>query len=88
MPIWQAKRAPYSCVVKAIHLLLVTCAATLHAQNVHVAVPLAGKLYHGLYWGAVGTDEHDPTEHDVSPNDVVRYEEAVGKQVTWIYFAN
>src|SRR5438034_487192 len=67
LPIWQAKRGPYSCAVKAIHLLLATCAATLHAQDVHVAVPAAGKLYHGLYWGGVGTDEHDPTEHDVTP---------------------
>jgi hypothetical protein len=88
LPIWQAKRAPYSCAVKAIHLLLVTCAATLHAQDVHVAVPPAGKLYHGLYWGGVGTDEHDPTEHDVTPNDVAQYERAVGKQAAWIYFAN
>ncbi|PYL33001.1 MAG: beta-mannanase [Verrucomicrobia bacterium] len=88
MPIWQAKRGPYSCAVKAIHLLLATCAATLHAQDVHVAVPAAGKLYHGLYWGGVGTDEHDPTEHDVTPIDVARYEQAVGKQTAWIYFAN
>src|SRR2546430_11302174 len=88
LPIWQANRAPYSCAVKAIHLLLANCAATLHAQDVHVAVPPAGKLYHGLYWGGVGTDEHDPTEHDVTPNDVARYEQAVGKQTAWIYFAN
>src|SRR6059058_6678278 len=87
LPIWQAKRGPYSCAVKAIHLLLATCAATLHAQDVHVAVPAAGKLYHGLYWGGVGTDEHDPTEHDVTPIDVARYEQAVGKQTAWIYLA-
>ncbi|PYK16681.1 MAG: hypothetical protein DME55_11665 [Verrucomicrobia bacterium] len=88
LPVWQAKRAPYSCAVKAIHLLLVTCAATLNAQDVRVAAPPAGNLYHGLYWGGVGTDEHDPTEHDVTPNDVARYEQAVGKQTAWIYFAN
>ena len=76
LPIWQAKRAPYSCAVKAVHLLLMTCAATLNAQAVRVAVPPSGKLYHGLYWGGVGTDEHDPTEHDVTPNDVARYEQA------------
>ena len=51
--------------------------------------PAAGKLYHGFYWGGVGTDEHDPTEHDVTPKDVARYEQAlVGKQTAWIYFAN
>ena len=88
LPIWQAKRAPYSCAVKAVYLLLVTCAATLNAQAVRVAVPPEGKLYHGLYWGGVGTDEHDPTEHDVTPNDVARYEQTVGKQTAWVYFAN
>src|SRR6266513_3348503 len=87
-PIWQAKRAPYSCAVKTIHLLLATCAATLHAQDAPVVVPPAGKLYHGLYWGGVGTDTHDPTEHDVTPNDVARYEHAVGKKAAWIYFSN
>jgi Glycosyl hydrolase family 26 len=74
--------------VKIIHLLLMTCAATLNAHDLRVAVPTAGKLYHGLYWGGVGTDEHDPTEHDITPNDVAQYERAVGKQTAWIYFAN
>jgi hypothetical protein len=41
-----------------------------------------------LYWGGVGTDEHDPTEHDVTPHDVTEYEQAVGKQAAWVYFAN
>jgi len=88
LPIWQAKALPYSYAVRGMHLLLVTCVATLHAQGVQIAVPPAGKLYHGLYWGGVGTDEHDPTEHDVTLNDVARYEQAVGKQAAWIYFAN
>jgi hypothetical protein len=74
--------------VKAILLLMGTCAVTLYAQDVRIASPPTGKLYHGLYWGGVGTDEHDPTEHDVTPNDVGKYEQAVGKQATWIYFAN
>ena len=88
LSIWQAKRPPYIYAVKAIHLVLVICAATLNAQAVRVAAPPEGKLYHGLYWGGIGTDEHDPTEHDVTPNDVARYEQAVGKQTTWVYFAN
>jgi hypothetical protein len=56
------------------------------------APPLApsppGKLYHGFYWGGVGTDTHDPTEHDVTAADVARYEQAVGSKTTWIYFSN
>jgi hypothetical protein len=53
-----------------------------------IAPPPRGKLYHGLYWGGVGTDTHDPTEHDVTPGDVARYEQAVGKETAWIYFSN
>ncbi|MGH8101935.1 MAG: glycoside hydrolase family 26 protein, partial [Chthoniobacterales bacterium] len=40
------------------------------------------------YWGGVGTDDHDPTEHDVTRADVARYEEVVGKKTAWVYFAN
>src|SRR2546423_5646081 len=74
LPIWQANRAPYSCAVKAIHLLLATCAATLHAQDVHVAVPPAGKPYHGLYWGGGWAARHHPTVDAVHPTDVARCE--------------
>ena len=74
--------------MKLVHLLLVTGALTLHAQGVRLEVPPAGKLYHGLYWGGVGTDQHDPTEHDVTPSDVANYEKTVGKQAAWTYFAN
>src|SRR5215813_56909 len=87
-PIWQARRLSYSCVVRGIFLLFLICAMTLNAPGVPVSTPPAGKLYHGLYWGGVGTDEHDPTEHDVTPSDVGHYEQAVGRQATWIYFAN
>jgi len=58
------------------------------ATNFKVAPPPPGKLYHGLYWGGVGTDQHDPTEHDLTPADVARYEQAVGKQTAWIYFSD
>ena len=53
-----------------------------------IAPPPSGKLYHGFYWGGVGTDTHDPTEHDVTPADVERYEQAVGAQITWVYFSD
>src|SRR5438067_450845 len=53
-----------------------------------LAPPPSGMLYHGLYWGGIGTDEHDPTEHDVTPADVARYEQAVGRKTAWIYFSN
>jgi hypothetical protein len=53
-----------------------------------IAPPSPGKLYHGFYWGGVGTDTHDPSEHDVTPADVSRYEKAVGAKTTWVYFSN
>jgi len=69
-------------------LLWLVCAASLHAESARIAPPPPGKLYHGFYWGGVGTDTHDPTEHDVAPADVARYEETVGKKTTWVYFSN
>jgi len=53
-----------------------------------ISPPSPGKLYHGFYWGGVGTDDHDPTEHDVRPEEVAAYEQAVGAQTTWIYFSD
>ncbi|MDB6147487.1 MAG: hypothetical protein JWO45_1151 [Spartobacteria bacterium] len=53
-----------------------------------VAPPPSGKLYHGFYWGGVGTDDHDPSEHDVTPADVASYEQAVGQKTAWIYFSD
>ena len=64
------------------------CLSTLQAQSPRIAPPPPGKLYHGFYWGGVGTDTHDPTEHDVTPADVTRYEQAIGKQTAWIFFSN
>jgi len=65
--------------------------ALLFLGNVHAAPispPPPGKLYHGFYWGGSGTDTHDPSEHDVTPEDVARYEQALGAKTTWIYFSN
>jgi hypothetical protein len=69
-------------------LVALCCIGPVHAQAPRVAVPPAGKLYHGFYWGGVGTDTHDPSEHDVTAADVVRYEKAVGQQVAWVYFSD
>ena len=64
------------------------CVFLLNAQSPPVQPPPIGKLYHGCYWGGTGTDTHDPTEHDVTPSDVARYEEAVGAKAAWVYFSN
>ncbi len=69
-------------------LILGIAPALLRAQAPPIAPPPDGKLYHGFYWGGVGTDTHDPSEHDVTPADVGRYEQAVGQRVTWVYFSD
>ena len=53
-----------------------------------IAPPPSGKLYHGFYYDGVGTDTHDPTEHDVTPADAQRYEQVVGAKTTWVYFSD
>jgi hypothetical protein len=75
----------------AVKILLATffsCVVALHAESPRILVPPPGKLYHGCYWGGVGTDTHDPSEHDVTPTDVARYEQAVGANTAWVYFSN
>ena len=71
-----------------IVVALLSCVAALNAEPLRILAPPHGKLYHGCYWGGVGTDTHDPTEHDVTPEDVTRYEQAVGKRTAWIYFSD
>jgi hypothetical protein len=75
-------------VVKIYLAVFLGCVSILNAQSQRVLPPPAGKLYHGCYWGGVGTDTHDPTEHDVTPADVTRYEEAVGAKAAWVYFSD
>ena len=74
--------------VKTVVLALLLCAGPLDAESLRILPPPSGKLYHGFYWGGVGTDTHDPTEHDVTPADVARYEQAIGKKTAWVYFSN
>jgi hypothetical protein len=66
--------------------LILLCAAVSSAAP--IAPPPEGKLYHGFYYGGVGTDTHDPTEHDATPTDVKRYEETVGLKTAWVYFSD
>ena len=74
--------------MKAFLILLLAGVANLPAAPPRVAPPPVGKLYHGFYWDGVGTDTHDPTEHDVTAKDVKRYEEAVGAKTVWVYFSD
>lgn len=73
-----------------LRLLIVGLAnyATAFGLAAPIASPPTGKLYHGFYYGGIGTDTHDPTEHDVTPQDVERYEKTVGTKATWVYFSD
>jgi hypothetical protein len=73
----------YDCRSFALSFVIAT-----NAIGSTIAPPPPGKLYHGCYWGGVGTDTHDPSEHDVTPNDVAKYEAAVGKKAAWVYFSS
>jgi hypothetical protein len=66
---------------------LLLAVSIAHAGS-RVLPPHPGKLYHGFYWGGIGTDTHDPTEHDVTPDDVGHYEQAVGAKTAWVYFSD
>ncbi|MBV9619186.1 MAG: beta-mannanase, partial [Verrucomicrobia bacterium] len=74
--------------MKVFFAAFLGCVSVLLAQSPRVQPPPAEKLYHGCYWGGIGTDTHDPTEHDVTPQDVTRYENAVGTKTAWIYFSD
>jgi hypothetical protein len=78
----------YSLAVKIFIAAFLGCISILNAQSPRIGQPPAGKLYHGFYWGGVGTDTRDPTEHEVTAQDVARYEQAVGAKTTWVYFSN
>ncbi len=66
--------------------LIFSSLALVHAGP--IAPPPPGKLYHGVYFGGVGTDTHDPTEHDFSREDIEQYEKTVGAKTTWVYFSD
>ena len=60
----------------------------ISGKTPHIYPPPPGRLYHGFYWGGVGTDTHDPTEHDVTSEDVARFEQAIGKEAAWIFLSD
>ena len=52
-----------------------------------IAPPPPGKLYQGLYFDEPKAGR-DPTEHDVSAPDVVRFEETLATKTAWVFFSN
>jgi hypothetical protein len=64
----------------ALFILLVFAGRIVAAP---ISPPPPGKLYHGFYY-----DGPELNEHDVTPADVARYEEAVGKKTAWVFFSD
>ena len=62
-------------------VIAVICIARAGADP--IAVPPSGKLYHGFYYDGPALNEHD-----VTPQDVAKYENAVGKKTAWIFFSD
>ena len=70
----------------ALILLALISACVGHTETVarsELGVPAAGSYYHGVYPGGRSGEEDDLT-----PADVASYEEAVGREVAWVYFSN
>ena len=82
------RRRRYSWPVKFFLAAFFGCILALPAQSPKIQPPPPGRLYHGFYWDGIGTDTHDPTEHDVTAADVTRYEQAVGAKTAWVYFSD
>lgn len=66
---------------------LATNPLSLHAATA-LAPPLSGKLYQGFFSSAPTTGRDDANEHNVLPADVLRFEQAVGKKTSWVYFSD
>ncbi len=69
-------------------VVVALCGASLAAAGSPVPPPPAGRLYHGFYYDRPSGPDEDATEHNVTPADVTRYEQAVGKKTAWVYFSD
>jgi hypothetical protein len=53
-----------------------------------LAPPPSGQFYQGFFSSAPDPATDDETEHNVTAADVLRFERAVGKKTSWVYFSN
>jgi Glycosyl hydrolase family 26 len=70
-------------------LMLFSAALSLASAGAapRILPPPEGKLYQGLYFDEPAPGR-DPTEHDVTAGDVVRFEQTLGTKTAWIFFSN
>ena len=67
--------------------LTATMTLSLVRGEQRIAPPPAGKLYQGLYFDEPAAGR-DPTEHDVTAENVARFEQTLGTKTAWIFFSN
>jgi hypothetical protein len=48
-----------------------------------IPLPPSGHLYHGVYPGGI-----TGAESDLTPTDLISYEQSVGKQAAWVFFSH
>lgn len=53
------------------------------AKTSGLALPLAGRVYHGVFPGTFNTNEEK-----MKPSDLEAYEQAVGRKAAWVYITN
>jgi hypothetical protein len=79
------------CYVRAMFCLRCAVVAAIAIPSARgaqlIAPPPSGKLYQGVYFDEPERG-HDPTEHDVTAPNVLRFEQAVGAKAAWVFFSN
>jgi len=68
-------------------LALALFAASFARGGPPIAPPPAGKLYQGLYFDEPAAGR-DPTEHDVTADNVAQFEQALGTKTAWVFFSH
>lgn len=75
-------------IAAATSLFILVCSAFHNATAAsRLEPPPAGKLYQGLYFDEPAAN-HDPTEHDVTAENVARFEQRLGTKTVWIFFSD
>jgi hypothetical protein len=85
----QARLCAYATRQLALALLVFCLGHGIPARGeTPLKPPPPGKLYQGFFYSAPTPGSDDANEHNVTAADVVRFEEAVGKKTSWIYFSD
>jgi hypothetical protein len=74
-----------SLVLSVVALLLTSASNATAAPR--ISPPPPGKLYQGLYFDEPSPGR-DPTEHDVTAENVARFEQTLGTKTVWVFFSS